>query len=100
VNRVIDWDTAQFVPMPAAINQPLFLADIPGWVNPIPDGMTFESDRKYLEDAVSKLTSKSGHSKARTISELLLYLSCGNYSNSLPNKKINERYIDLKIKGR
>lgn len=76
------------------------MADIPGWKNAIPDDMTFEDDRRYLEGAVSKLAGESSHPRAQSIAQLLS--SCFErqfFELSLRNKRINERYIDLRING-
>lgn len=52
LNRIVDWDTATYVPLPAVVHFPLFIADIPGYNNDIPSGMTFEDDRAYLESTI------------------------------------------------
>jgi hypothetical protein len=59
-NSVVDWDTSRFVPAPSAIWQPLFIADILGWLNDdVSEEMTFEEDRAYLEHAIGKLDASS-----------------------------------------
>ncbi|KAF2211848.1 hypothetical protein CERZMDRAFT_85234 [Cercospora zeae-maydis SCOH1-5] len=96
-DRVIVWDTAQFVPIPAAVQHPAFIADIPGWCNDnVPPDMTFEDDRTYLEGAIRKLATESasyrmlpnllGTSRERQFFEL-----------SLRNKRINEQYVKLRL---
>ncbi|CAH0043521.1 unnamed protein product, partial [Clonostachys solani] len=100
LSRVIDWDTAQFVPMPASIHHPLFIADIPGWQNAVPENMTFEKDRKYLQNAIAKIAGKSNHPDAQSISRLLS--NCFErqfFELSLRSKLTNEHYIETRIKG-
>lgn len=92
---MIDWDTAKFVPAAAAIQHPLFIADIPGWLNDTPEAMTFENDRKYLEDAICALCMETGNPDIRHIPMLLS--SCFErqfLELSLRNKAINVKYID------
>ncbi|VUC34848.1 unnamed protein product [Clonostachys rosea] len=100
VDRVIDWDTAQFVPMPAAIHHPLFIADIPGWQNAVPENMTFEKGRTYLHNAIAKIAGKSNHPDAQSTSRLLA--NCFErqfFELSLRSKLTNEHYIEKRIKG-
>ncbi|RDL37245.1 uncharacterized protein BP5553_04678 [Venustampulla echinocandica] len=62
LSGVVNWDTSRFMPAPSAIHHPLFIADIPGWLNDdVPEGMTFEEDRSYLEHAIKKLDVSSEH---------------------------------------
>ncbi|KAJ5925016.1 hypothetical protein N7454_007655 [Penicillium verhagenii] len=52
---VIDWDWMYAAPLPAVINHPWFIADIPGWNNfGVEDGETFENDRIFLENAIKQ----------------------------------------------
>lgn len=93
---VIDWDTASFVPNPAAIQYPLFIAGIPGFRNDdVPEDKDFADDRAYLVDAIRKLCVGAGRfadlldsSWERQFFEL-----------SLRNKRINEEYIRLRLGG-
>ncbi|GAB7337493.1 hypothetical protein MBLNU457_g2822t1 [Dothideomycetes sp. NU457] len=90
LSGVIDWDTASFVPAPAAIHHPLFIADIPGWINDgVPEDMKFHNDRLYLENAVRKLSTDDS-----TIADLLASSQDRQFLEmSLRNKRINEEYI-------
>ncbi|KAG9228154.1 hypothetical protein BJ875DRAFT_528295 [Amylocarpus encephaloides] len=48
LSDVVDWDTSRFMPAPSAIQHPLFIADIPGWLNDdVPKEMIFKEDRDY-----------------------------------------------------
>ncbi|KAJ6019504.1 hypothetical protein N7522_001571 [Penicillium canescens] len=52
---VIDWDWMSVAPLPAIINHPWFIADIPGWNNDgVANGESFKEDRTYLENAIKK----------------------------------------------
>lgn len=92
-NRVIDWDTASWVPAPAAIQHPLFIANIPGIRNDdAPQDMDFTEDRAYLENAIRELCVDGSNvadllatSRERQFFEL-----------SLRNKRVNEEYIRLR----
>ncbi|CAG9990153.1 unnamed protein product [Clonostachys byssicola] len=100
ISGVIDWDTAQFVPMPAAIHHPLFIADIPGWQKAVPENMKFAKDRKYLQNAIAKIAGNSNHPDAQNISRLLS--NCFErqfFELSLRSKLTNEHYIETRIKG-
>ena len=56
----MDWDTSQLAPAPSAIQHALFITGIPGWQNDdVPEGMTFEEDRIYLENAIGELDANS-----------------------------------------
>lgn len=93
---IIDWDTAQVAPAASAIQHPLFIADIPGWRNDgVPEGMTFEDDRAYLEHAIRKLEDNAGpiatmleSSRERQFFEL-----------SLCNSRINHEYVEQRLQG-
>ncbi|KAK2601559.1 hypothetical protein QQS21_004877 [Conoideocrella luteorostrata] len=100
ISGVIDWDTAQYVPMPAAVHHPLFIADIPGWSNDIPEGMTFQEDRAYLEVMLHKLATERRDSNGLWIADLLK-TSCERqfFELSLRNKRINICYIDMRIEN-
>lgn len=83
------------VPFPAAVQHPLFIADIPGWKNDnVPKSMTFEEDRRYLEDAISRLAAKSRLPIATRISDLLANsFERQFFELSLRNKHINREWI-------
>lgn len=93
---IIDWDTSQIVPAASAIQHPLFIADISGWRNDgVPQGMTFEEDRAYLEHAIRKLEGGGGPiatllegSRERQFFEL-----------SLHNSRINDKYVEQRLEG-
>lgn len=91
---MIDWDTAKFVPSPAAIQHPLFIADIPGLVNDVPEGMSFHEDRLYLERAVRDQAGKLDCPEVHDI-PALLSSSFGRqfFELALRNKAINREYI-------
>lgn len=95
---MIDWDTAQIVPIPAAVQHPMFIADIPGWRNDdVPDDMTFQEDREVLEQEVSRLAARSTSSTAQRIPELLSSSYERHFfERSLRNKLVNDKYIRLR----
>ncbi|KAG5981429.1 hypothetical protein E4U55_002962 [Claviceps digitariae] len=100
VTGVVDWDTALYLPMPAVVHYPLFIANIPGWMTDAPAGMTFEEDRAFLESTVSKLAAEAHHSNASGITDLLKSSFERQFLElSLRNKRINRCYIDMKIKN-
>lgn len=90
-DRVIDWDTAAYVPGPSAIQHPLFIAEVPGWSDgPVPAGTSFAEDRHYLEAAIRRQVP---HWEA----EIFKLLLADSYSRqyfemSLRNKRVNEEY--------
>lgn len=93
----MDWDTACLVPMPAAVQHPLFIANIPGWQNDVPEDMTFEEDRAYLENVIRKLDLGS------QISGRLEHLLRTSFERqffelSLHNRRINSEYIRQRFK--
>lgn len=92
--RVIDWDTVSFVPAPAAIHPPLFIANIPGFHNDdIPEDMDFVEDRAYLEAAIRRLSKG-----ADNIADLLASSSGRQFFElSLRNKQINKEYIRRRL---
>ena len=89
----MDWDTSRFAPAPSAIQHPLFIADIPGWLNDdVPEEMTFEEDRAYLEHAIGKLDASSKY--PGRIKHLLQTLFKRQFLEiSLRNRKINDKYV-------
>ena len=100
MTSVIDWDAAKFVPLPCAVQHPLFIADIPGWVNDVPEGMTFHDDRLYLERAVQAQVGKLDCPKAQDIPALLSSSSNRQFFElGLINKAINRQYIDSHFLG-
>ncbi|KAK3045707.1 hypothetical protein LTR09_012741 [Extremus antarcticus] len=94
LSGVIDWDTASFVPAPAAIQHPLFIADVPGLLHDnIPEGMTFADDRVYLEGAIRQQSADASH-----IADLLANSHERQFFElSLRNKRINKEYIRLRL---
>jgi hypothetical protein len=92
-NSVVDWDNSRFAPAPSAIQHPLFIADIPGWLNDdVPEEMTFEEDRVYLEHAIGKLDTSSEN--PRRIEHLLRTSFERQFLEmSLRNRKINDEYV-------
>ena len=92
-NSVVDWDNSRFAPAPSAIQHPLFIADIPGWLNDdVPEEMTFEEDRVYLEHAIGKLDASSEN--PRRIEHLLRTSFERQFLEmSLRNRKINDEYV-------
>ncbi|KAF4553271.1 Hypothetical protein D9617_7g029980 [Elsinoe fawcettii] len=97
ITGIVDWDTARIVPAAAAIHHPLFIADVPGWLN---DGNekdeSFEDDRAYLESAIVELHGKS--SDALWIQSLLqTSYERQFFELSLYNQKVNEKYISIKL---
>ncbi|KAG6040383.1 hypothetical protein E4U41_000704 [Claviceps citrina] len=98
LSGVVDWDTARYLPMPAAVHYPLFIADIPGWLNDIPDGKTFEEDRAYFEMTLRKLAAAGPYPNHLEITSLLQSsFERQFFELALRNKKINSCYIDMKI---
>ncbi|PNS17088.1 hypothetical protein CAC42_3658 [Sphaceloma murrayae] len=94
---VVDWDTAQVVPAAAAIQHPLFLADIPGWYNDdVPSDQTFEQDREYLEDTIENLHHDPVEAtKVRTL--LRTSFQRQFLELSLRNRRINQEYIKTEV---
>jgi len=92
--RTIDWDTASFVPAPAAVQHPVFMADIPGYrLGDVPEGMEFADDRGYLESAMRKVSPDAGD-----VADLLATSFERQFLElSLRNKKINEQYVRLRL---
>lgn len=94
MRSVIDWDTSQIVPAPAAVQHPLFIADIPGWRNyGVSQAMTFKYDRTYLEHAIRQIEGGDGpiaslleSSRERQFFEM-----------SLHNSRINAEYIEQRL---
>ncbi|KAL5935454.1 hypothetical protein ACKVV7_000208 [Pyricularia oryzae] len=96
---VIDWDTAQMVPLAAAVQHPLFIADIPGWRNDnVPLGMTFEDDRNELERIIYTASLSSSLPTAKEIPNLL-HTSRERqfFEMSLRNKRINAEFTLVKL---
>jgi hypothetical protein len=97
IYSIVDWDTSRLSPAPSAIQHPLFIADVPGWLNDdVPEGMTFEEDRAYLESAIGKLDINS---KDPGRIEYLLRTSFERQfmELSLHNRKINKEYIKKRL---
>lgn len=109
ISRIIDWDTASFVPAPAAIHHPLFIANIPGFYTGVPETMDFAPDRAYLEAAIRKLSSSSSYSSSSSSSERdsanhiadLLASSFERqfFEMGLRNRRINDEYVRLRLLG-
>lgn len=101
-HRIIDWDKAQIVPSPAAVQHPLFIADIPGWRNDgVIEGMTFEEDREYLEGAMRDIAARSDSPIAQQVVTLLATsFERQFFELSLRNKVINEEYVRQRLKNR
>lgn len=94
--RIIDWDTVAYVPAPAAIQPPLFIANVPGFRNDnVPEDMNFAEDRAYLEAAIRRVSTP----EAATVIADLLATSTERqfFEMSLRNKRINEEYIRLRV---
>ncbi|KAJ3578894.1 hypothetical protein NPX13_g1674 [Xylaria arbuscula] len=96
---VIDWDTAQLVPLAAAVQHPLFIADIPGWRNDdVPPGMIFDDDRAELERIIDRLAVLSPAPAAKEITYLLSTSQERQFFEmSLRNKRINAEYTRVKL---
>lgn len=94
ISGLIDWDWAQVVPLPATVQQPDFIADIPGYINEgVEEGMNFEEDRNFLEREVRKLAARSTMPGARRIAELLETSYQRQFLEmSLRNRKINAEW--------
>ncbi|KAG8627928.1 hypothetical protein KVT40_003801 [Elsinoe batatas] len=91
--NVIDWDYARVVPAGSAVHHPLFIADIPGWVNDgVDQGESFHDDRAYLENAIAVHGRQSPHADAL---RRLLETSHERqfFELSLRNKRINKEYV-------
>ncbi|KAL9533211.1 hypothetical protein SMMN14_03460 [Sphaerulina musiva] len=97
---IIDWDTASFVPAPAAIHHPLFIANIPGFYTGVPETMDFVPDRAYLEAAIRKLSSSSERDSAHYIADLLASsFERQFFEMALRNRRINDEYVRLRLLG-
>lgn len=96
---MIDWDTAHTVPLAAAVQHPLFIADIPGWLNDgVPPDMTFEDDRVMLESIVHRLSTTSPSPIAKEVPALLRTSRERQFFEmSLRNKQINAEYTREKL---
>lgn len=100
ISRIIDWDTASFVPAPAAIHHPLFIANIPGFYTGVPETMDFAPDRAYLEAAIRKLSSSSEGDSANHIADLLASsFERQFFEMALRNRRINDEYVRLRLLG-
>lgn len=100
ISRIIDWDTASFVPAPAAIHHPLFIANIPGFYTGVPETMDFAPDRAYLEAAIRKLSSSSERDSANHIADLLASsFERQFFEMALRNRRINDEYVRLRLLG-
>lgn len=100
ISRIIDWDTASFVPAPAAIHHPLFIANIPGFYTGVPENMDFAPDRAYLEAAIRKLSSSSERDSANHIADLLASsFERQFFEMALRNRRINDEYVRLRLLG-
>lgn len=100
ISRIIDWDTASFVPAPAAIHHPLFIANIPGFYTGVPETMDFAPDRAYLEAAIRMLSSSSERDSANHIADLLASsFERQFFEMALRNRRINEEYVRLRLLG-
>lgn len=113
ISRIIDWDTASFVPAPAAIHHPLFIANIPGFYTGVPETMDFAPDRAYLEAAIRKLSSSSSSSSSLSSSSSTSERDSAHYiadllassferqffEMALRNRRINDEYVRLRLLG-
>lgn len=100
ISRIIDWDTASFVPAPAAIHHPLFIANIPGFYTGVPETMDFAPDRAYLEAAIRKLSSSPERDSANHIADLLASsFERQFFEMALRNRRINDEYVRLRLLG-
>lgn len=53
---MIDWDMAELVPGPAAIQYPRFMADVPGDTMRVgPESVSYEEERQYYLKAIESL---------------------------------------------
>ncbi|WEW59312.1 hypothetical protein PRK78_004781 [Emydomyces testavorans] len=96
-DSVVDWDNSRLAPLPSAIQHPLFIADIPGWRNDgVSEGMTFEEDREYLENAVGKLDASS-QNPGRIAHLLRTSFERQFLEMSLHNRRINDEYIQQRF---
>lgn len=89
------------VPIPAAVQHPLFIADIPGWRNDeITEGMTFGEDRSYLEGEISEIAARSGNPVARQLPEVLATsFERQFFELSLRNKEVNKEYVRQRLRS-
>lgn len=78
------------------MQHPLFMANVPGWLEDVPENMAFEEDRAYLENAIGNLDNGAGSIRAlletsfeRQFMEL-----------SLHNRRINQEYITRRLLGK
>lgn len=79
---------------------PPFIADVPGWSNDIPEGITFGDNQIYLERAVHKLASERPDLKGPWIADLLTTsFERQFFELSLRNKQINGYYIDTRVRS-
>lgn len=73
------------------------MADIPGWRNDdVPEGMTFEQDRAYLEDVVGRLDASS-ESPGKVEKLLRTSFERQFFELSLHNQRINEQYVSKRF---
>lgn len=93
---VINWDATDVVPLPAAVQHPMFIAGVPGWNNDsVSRDMTFEQDRRYLEAALRKMSTESKLAGATQISDLLANsFERQFFQMSLRNRQINKEWTD------
>ncbi|KAF2220148.1 hypothetical protein BDZ85DRAFT_284581 [Elsinoe ampelina] len=99
IQGIIDWDTARVVPAAAAVQHPLFIANVPGWLN---DGCEehedFADDRRYLEDAMRELDGGS-ITAVRLASMLQTSRERQIFEMSLSNARINQEYVDRELRS-
>ena len=96
--RVIDWDTAQIVPADSAVQHPLFIADVPGWINDgVAEDETFEDDRLYLEKAIERLHQGQPVVAAKLRRLLETSRERQFFELALRNKRINAEYVKRRL---
>lgn len=79
------------------MQHPLFLANIPGWFEDVPDDMTFEDDRAYLEGVIDRLDVASGN--PRKIGQMLRESYERQFLQmSLHNRSVNSQYSQRDIR--
>jgi hypothetical protein len=91
----MDWDTVTIVPAPIAVQHPLFISNIPGYLNRVPKDMDFAEDRAYLVEAMRKLSTD-----ASNVADLLSSsFERQFFELSLRNRHVNNEYFELRLEN-
>ncbi|THX71698.1 hypothetical protein D6D04_09407 [Aureobasidium pullulans] len=90
---VVDWDWTFEAPLPAVIQYPWFIADVPGWHNDgVELGETFEHNRDYLVKMLK--VKEEATRKIDTVSTLLAQASeRQRFQSAISYRDIHREYV-------